>query len=470
MSHHSSAKPLVREVRQNLPRHVDAWVDEHEILPGDTLVDSIRSAIAADADFLVLFFDQRAAQSSWVQQELRWALEEERRVHRPFVIPILLEDDIDAEHGWIRERLYLRCQGYSESHVRHLAQELSSALFAWLSRDLDTLRASPARGAERLLFADRADALLQEAAALIRHIVFPFRRDRPMQLIDLLGRLRQESELDIASLEELHALLYRLRDRKMISGIALTGRTIFVGEEHLNWRSQESIEEKRAAAEYLVDEIDDDATIYLDAGSSTYALCQAICRGIKFRQWSRLEIHTIAVPIAALLSDLANELGMEDADPRLTVVVHGGHMRLNTSALVPLARQHPADIERTRFDVAFVGTNGVSREYGCTTTTPSEAEVKRLALLRADRRVILAEPSKYGVWQTERFANFDDGLEIVTACSQYEKRVHDLADGLSETSSHVTLIDMTANAANSLIVSEAFGVAGSIGDASQADH
>ncbi len=441
MSHHSSAKPLVREIRANLPHHVDAWIDEYELLLGEPLENTLREAIQTDADFLILFLDERAAQSAWVRTELQWALDQERRNGRPFLLPILIDDMVPSECEWVKDRLYLKCHGYRESDIRHLANELSSALFAWLSRDLESLRAEPSNSKGRLLLADRGDALLEKTAATIRRMVFPYRRDHPLPLRDLLDMLGRETDLGIASLDELHEVLFRLRDRKMISGIALTGRTIFVGEEHLNWRSQEAIEAKRAAAEYVVDELADGQTVYLDAGTSTLEVCRGICRGVRFRRWEHLRIFTNSIPIAAEVSDLANELGLEDDDPRLRIIVVGGHMRLNTSALVSCEEERTMEWDG-EFDIAVIGTNGLSLEYGCTTTTASEAVDKRRALLMARQRLIMAEPSKYGVWQSEHFASFDDRLTIVTAVSGSDDRVMELAGKLEGTSSTVELVQM----------------------------
>lgn len=443
MSHHSSSKPLVREVRQYLPKHVDAWIDEHELLAGENLASSIRAGIKTDVDFLVLFLDARAARSVWVATELKWALEEERRIGRPFIVPILLDDDFGPEFDWLTNRLCLRCHGYNEGDVRHLADELSSALFAWLSRDLDALRAEPAKSKDRLLYSERADALLEETAATIRRIVFPYRRDHQLALTELVARLHTETDLGMASVDELHALLYRLRDRKMISGIALTGRTIFIGEEHLNWRSQEALAAKRAAADFIVDQIQDGNAIYLDAGSSTLAVCKAICRGVRFGQWHHLMILTNSVPLAAELSDLANELGLDEEDAVLSVVVSGGRMRLNTSALVESSEVETAAGFNIGFDMAVIGTNGVSLEYGCTTTVGAEALGKRRALTRAKKRYIMAEPSKYGVWQSERFANFDDELIVVTAVKGIDPSVTDLAAKLVETNSRVEIVQIS---------------------------
>ncbi len=444
MSHHSSAKPLVREVRDYLPEHVNAWVDEDEILVGESVGERLRTAINADTDFLIVFFDSRAAQSVWVGTELEWALAEERRIKRPFILPVVLEDGLEDHFPWSRDRLYLRCSGFNESQVRYLAHEISSSLFAWLSRDLEMLRAQPTDSSSRLLFADRADALLADAARHVRNIVFPHRRDRPLPLTELLVQLSEETDLGLNDLDDLHALLYRLRDRKMISGIAMTGRTIFVGEEHLNWRSQEAVEEKRLVAEHVADSIQDGWTVYLDGGSSTFALCKAICRGVRFQQWHHLTVVTNAAPIAAEFSDLANELGMEDEDSRLRVIVNGGEMRLNTSVLIDADGAVFPRIGIEHYDLTVVGTNGVSIEFGCTTTAPSEAHGKRRALERGDRRFVLAEPSKYGVWQTEQFAGFDDGLTILTACAEPDERVEQIVREVAGTPSEVVIVPMSS--------------------------
>jgi DeoR family fructose operon transcriptional repressor len=94
------------------------------------------------------------------------------------------------------------------------------------------------------------------------------------------------------------------------------------------------------------------------------------------------------------------------------------------------------------FDVAVIGTNGVSAAYGCTTTTPSEAVCKRNALLRAKRRFVMAETSKYGVWQSEQFANFEDQIEIVTAVDVADPRVDELIDIVAGGNSTVHVISM----------------------------
>jgi DeoR/GlpR family transcriptional regulator of sugar metabolism len=119
-------------------------------------------------------------------------------------------------------------------------------------------------------------------------------------------------------------------------------------------------------------------------------------------------------------------------------------MRLNTSALVDCAEEMTLEWESAHFDVAVVGTNGVSEEYGCTTTEAGEAAGKRGALLRSETRYVMAEPSKYGVWQSEQFASFDDRLRIVTALSEQNDQVTSMQQHLRGTSSEIVIVEMGA--------------------------
>ncbi|MEV0501587.1 transcriptional regulator, partial [Streptomyces spectabilis] len=56
-------------------------------------------------------------------------------------------------------------------------------------------------------------------------------------------------------------------------------------------------------------------------------------------------------------------------------------------------------------DLAYVGANGISREYGLTTPDPTVSEVKRLAVHVSRRRVFTGVYSKFGAVSFCRFAD-----------------------------------------------------------------
>lgn len=53
---------------------IDAWVDEWEILPGDSLIQKIFSEGLAGADVFIIIVSQNSVESNWVKQELDVAL------------------------------------------------------------------------------------------------------------------------------------------------------------------------------------------------------------------------------------------------------------------------------------------------------------------------------------------------------------------------------------------------------------
>ena len=150
LSYHFERGPLVRDIKQHLPAHVRPWFAENDLLIGDNLPFSIRAAIQEGADFVVIFVDQKATKSKWVQQELEWALQREDALGRPFVLPIVLDRTAwsKVEPSRLKLRKYIECYRFEDADARFVANELTYQLFAWLSRDVEGLRAVGKKGAE----------------------------------------------------------------------------------------------------------------------------------------------------------------------------------------------------------------------------------------------------------------------------------------------------------------------------------
>ncbi|AIJ11052.1 MULTISPECIES: TIR domain-containing protein [Streptomyces] len=443
LSHTTRNKPLVREVRSGLPEHINAWIDEKDLLAGDSIQNMIRNAIQTDTDFLVVFVDDSVPKSTWVAKELEWARAEENRLGRPFIIPIIIEDAELGDLDWLRERLFLRCHGYTEADTNRLANELSSALFGWLSRDIERLRRPPEPDANDLALLGRADELLQATAQRVRAVVLPHRKSNPMQLGMLFDRLVSTGQVPLSSPKDLHDILFRLRERKLLSGVTIAGGRIYVEEEHLSWRLQESLAAKQAIAEFATNFINDGNVVFVDGGSTALHVCKNICRNLQFHAWESLTIVTNSPPVAAEFALLANELGLDDYDTRLQVFSVGGRMRMNAATVVALDGAEstiPALAEHLGgFDIALCGTNGIHWPGGCTTTSAAQAQGKRLALENSRRRVIMADASKYDVKQEMIFAGFDMGLEIITAPGGNRGIVEDLSSKIEGTGSTITL-------------------------------
>lgn len=443
LSHSSRIKPLVREVRGYLPQHVNTWIDEKDLLAGDPVERRIRNAIQSDCDFLVVFLDDHVVKSPWVAKELEWAREEEERLGRPFIIPVVIEDVHLGDLEWLRERLYLRCHGYTEVDISGLASELSSALFGWLSRDIERLRRPPEPGPTDLTILDRADDLLKATAHHVRTIVLPHRKANPMRMGMLYDRLVSTGSVPMSSPDELHELLFRLRERKLLAGITIAAGKIYVEEEHLSWRLQESIAAKQTIAEFVTDFVESGNVVFIDGGSTALQVCKNVCRNMRFKAWNSLTVVTNSPPVAAEFANLANDLGLDDYDERLQVYSVGGRMRMNAATIVSMPNGEggiPDIAEHLGgFDIALCGTNGIYWPDGCTTASAAQARGKNVALQHARRRIIMADSSKYNVQQEETFATFDMGLEIITAPDSDRRTVEEFANRLNDTASKVTM-------------------------------
>ena len=113
-------------------------------------------------------------------------------------------------------------------------------------------------------------------------------------------------------------------------------------------------------------------------------------------------VITHAVPIAARLA------------PRTNVDLHllPGRVRPTTQAAV--GADTVAALGEVRADVAVVGTNGLTLEYGLSTPDIEEAAVKRAMVRSARRVVVLVDSSKLGVESPVRFATIDQLDVVVT--------------------------------------------------------
>ena len=167
-------------------------------------------------------------------------------------------------------------------------------------------------------------------------------------------------------------------------------------EPALAARDAAATAEKQRIAKAALAELPADGAILLDAGSTTARLAELLPVD------RELTVVTNALPIAATLA----------ARPNLTVHLLGGRVRGRTMATVDAwGARLLAD---TYVDVAFMGTNGISRERGLTTPDVAEAEIKRAMIAAARRTVVLADHTKVGVDHFARFGAIDDVDVLVT--------------------------------------------------------
>jgi len=140
LCHASRDKSTVREFADTLEQHLPGsvrWIDEQQLLIGDTLRTTIRAAIGSENQYVVPFLSDRSVGSTWVKRELRWAFKEERAQQRTLVLPVVL-DDTGGEvlsalrAAWnrplfeqIEGRLQLQINDFTEDEIASKARRLA---------------------------------------------------------------------------------------------------------------------------------------------------------------------------------------------------------------------------------------------------------------------------------------------------------------------------------------------------------
>jgi prolyl-tRNA editing enzyme YbaK/EbsC (Cys-tRNA(Pro) deacylase) len=156
-SHSESDASLVREIAGHFPPWLKTWIDEDRLLLGAELAGALDDAIYTGVDYVVLLFRGDAATSAELERKARWALEEEERLGRTFVLPVVLDD---GDHpiadpgfiqlasddpvalaktienhiaGWMSELLRTASWRTMESHAGSLGYELGDAVESLLT-------------------------------------------------------------------------------------------------------------------------------------------------------------------------------------------------------------------------------------------------------------------------------------------------------------------------------------------------
>lgn len=210
------------------------------------------------------------------------------------------------------------------------------------------------------------------------------------ELADRFSVTTETVRRDLTSLEQLRLI-------RRVHGGALPVNTLTLLETGLSDRDLANTEQKsqiaEAALRYLPDQ---DATILLDAGSTTSRLAEVLPHD------RRLNVFTHAVPIAARLAEV----------PSVELHLLPGRVRRKTQAAVGI--DTVAAIDRLRADVGFFGANGISVRHGLSTPDPEEADTKAALIAAAELVVVLCDSSKIGEERTVRFARLADIDVLIT--------------------------------------------------------
>ena len=183
---------------------------------------------------------------------------------------------------------------------------------------------------------------------------------------------------------------------KVHGGATAPGR-LSADEPGFEAKSTRQLEEKEVIAKAAAELVEPGQAIGLTAGTTTWHLAQ----------------HVVDVPDLTVVTNsiqAANVLHRERR-PDLTVILTGG-VRTPSDALVgPVA---VTTLRSLHVDVLFMGVHGMTADAGFTTPNLLEAETDQAFVASAERVVVTADHTKWGVRGLSRIARLDEVHAVIT--------------------------------------------------------
>ena len=188
---------------------------------------------------------------------------------------------------------------------------------------------------------------------------------------------------------------------KVHGGAILKTMAYSTKDDNVVSRKEKNRDAKNKIAKYAAEQIAPGDFVYLDAGTTTELMIEAMIPFIK---------ETQAVFVTNAISH-AKRL----AERGFTVYLLGGEFKAVTEAIV--GEEAVAALEKYNFTKGFWGANGVSLQKGYSTPELKEAMVKKKSMENCKERFVLADESKFNQISSVTFAPFEGATVITTGLS-----------------------------------------------------
>ncbi|MCK4394714.1 DeoR/GlpR transcriptional regulator [Candidatus Bipolaricaulota bacterium] len=185
----------------------------------------------------------------------------------------------------------------------------------------------------------------------------------------------------------------------------LTTEPSYQDKANLNRAEKERIGKQAAGL------IEEGMAVFIGNGTTTMEIIKHLPRGRRVRIFTNALNHALEV----------------DQLPQAEVFIIGGHLRGVSLAMVGrLAHQA---LKGVYFDLAFLGVNGISMDYGLTIPSLEEAETAAEIIRHSQRTVIVADHTKFGIVAHGRIADICD-IDAIITDNGLEPRFHEALVGL----------------------------------------
>ncbi|MDK1476796.1 DeoR/GlpR family DNA-binding transcription regulator [Streptomyces sp. 549] len=177
-------------------------------------------------------------------------------------------------------------------------------------------------------------------------------------------------------------------------------------ETTLAFRTTMHVPEKRRIATAAAGLLGEAETVFIDEGFTPQLIAEALPRD------RPLTLVTTSLATAGALAE----------EEKYTVLLLGGRVRGGTLATVDhwTVRMLAGFV----IDLAFIGANGISRDFGLTTPDPAVSEVKAQAVRTARRRIFVGMHTKFAAVSFCKFAEVGDFEAIVTSTGLPSAEAH----------------------------------------------
>ena len=180
-----------------------------------------------------------------------------------------------------------------------------------------------------------------------------------------------------------------------IHGGAKSVDRVIGNDDVLQTRSVRHVEEKRTIARKAAAIIRPHTSVFIDSGSTTTELARI------FPDQENV-IYTCSLSAAAELSNLKKP----------QVFLPGG--RLNPNSLSISGSAGERELSFVNFDLSFIGVTGYTKTSGFNSGSEGDTNLKRTAISRSARNVVLMDASKLGVTSTYTICDLKD-VDVIIA-------------------------------------------------------
>ena len=158
--------------------------------------------------------------------------------------------------------------------------------------------------------------------------------------------------------------------------------------------------EKNDIGKFAASFVRDNGFIYIDCGTTTVYLCEYIVERVKSKKLFGLSVVTNSVINTEILSPYCR-----------TVLAGGLYSPERRSIAGQLCESF---LDQFHFQMAFLGADGFSLEYGFSTSTVEFSHLSGIASKHSDRTFILMDSSKFSRDSFVTYDRFEHVNEIIT--------------------------------------------------------